>query len=220
MRIRGKDRVDGLLARAGPLLVREADLAASAGPLIPADAAPVRHLEIGCGRGAFLAELSARRPGEWFLGVDKYTPIVARAAALACERGLANVRFFDGDAERLDKWLPDGAFTRIFLNFSDPWPRRRNEKKRLTNARLLSLYERWLTGGGALEFKTDSEPLFDWSARELARAGWRIEDAARGLPAPPPPGREDEPAFIQTEYEQKFRAQHLPILHLRARPPS
>ncbi len=225
MRIRGKDKVPGLLAQAADLLI---DPETWSGP--PDNAAGAQSdaksggrftrqfMEVGCGRGAFVCTLAARQPGDWFIAVDKYTPIVARAAALAVERKLTNIRFFDGDLEQLRSVVPPRSLDGIYLNFSDPWPRRRNERKRLTHGRLLEIYQSWLKPGGFLEFKTDNEEFYTWSVQSLARAGWDLAREERGLPASPPPERADEAAFIQTEYEAKFRAQNLAIYHLRAMP--
>lgn len=213
MRIRGKHKVPGLLAQAGALMIDPGSWQ------WPANHEFSRHfMEIGCGRGAFICTLAARHTEDWFLAIDKYTPIVARAAAMATERGLTNIRFFDGDLEQLQDLAPSRSLDGIFLNFSDPWPRRRNERKRLTHERLLALYQNWLKPSGFLEFKTDNEEFFDWSLRSLERAAWRVTREERGLPTTAPPDRAQEAAFIQTEYEAKFRAQNLTIYHLRAAP--
>lgn len=214
MRIRGRDKVAGLLEKAKDVIL-PAD-----GPLLAlADRRPV-HMEVGCGRGSFIATMAARQPECFFLAVDRYTPIVARAAALAVDLGLANVRYVDADLERLAEGLPASAIAGIYLNFSDPWPRRRNEIKRLTHPRLLSLYRTWLMRTGTLSFKTDNAPFFDWSVRQLEKEGWTLILTERNLSVEPPAGCEADPAFIQTEYERKFRALGSPILYLRAAPPA
>lgn len=214
MRIRGQDKVAGLLEKAGGVI-----LPADGDLLAAANGRPV-CLEVGCGRGTFIAQLAGRHPEGFFLAVDKYTPVVARAAALAVDLGLANVRYVDGDLERLAQRLPAGAIDGVYLNFSDPWPRRRNEGRRLTHPRHLSLYRTWLKRFGTLSFKTDNEPFFDWSLRQFEKEGWGLVLTERDLPAFAPPGREDDPAFIKTEYERKFRALGSPIFHLRATPPA
>ncbi len=213
MRIRGKHKVPGLLEQAGGLMIDRASWRWLANR--DRDCC---FMEVGCGRGAFVCTLAAQNPADWFVAVDKYTPIVARAAAMAAQRKLTNVRFFDGDMEQLQEIVPAGSLDGIYLNFSDPWPRRRNERKRLTHERLLAFYQNWLKQDGFLELKTDNEVFFDWSLRQLERAGWRVAREERGLPAAPPPERAQEAAFIRTEYEEKFRAQNLAIYHLRAAP--
>lgn len=225
MRIRGKDKVPGLLAQAADLLIDPETWSGPPGSKAndrsdtdPDSQCAHHFMEVGCGRGTFVCTLAARKPQDEFIAVDKYTPIVARAAALAVARNLTNIQFFDGDLEQLQPIVPPRSLDGIYLNFPDPWPRRRNERKRLTHGRFLEIYQSWLKQGGFLEFKTDNEVLFDWSARSLQSSGWHMVREERGLPGSPPPERAAEAAFIQTEYEAKFRAQNLAIYHLRAIP--
>jgi len=178
------------------------------------------YLEVGCGRGTFITTCAARQPEAQFIGLDKYTPIVARAASLAMERGLGNVRILDLDVEHALTVFAAGAFDGIFLNFSDPWPRRRNDRKRLTHPRLLDIMARLLRDGGVMEQKSDNAEFFAWSEEQLQRSGWRITSVTHDLSATGPEGDAGLPRYVQTEYEERFRALGIPIHHLCAVPPS
>ncbi|MCY0877212.1 MAG: tRNA (guanosine(46)-N7)-methyltransferase TrmB [Firmicutes bacterium] len=214
MRIRGKEKVPGLLEAAKPLLHDSGD-----GPLVIPSGYERLYLEVGCGRGGFLSTCALRNPEAFFVGLDKYTPIVARAASLAMEKGLTNVRILDLDVERAVGILPIGAFNAIFLNFSDPWPRRRNAIKRLTHPRLLQIFSDFLAPGARLEMKTDNASLFAYSIEMLEASGWTLQSVTKALPDTPAPGEEGQFRYIQTEYEQRFRALGIPIGHLIATPP-
>lgn len=215
LRIRGKEKVPALLAAAQAVIHD-----VSTGPLVIPDGYQDAYLEVGCGRGGFLSEWAARRPDAFFVGLDKYTPIVARAAALAHERSLCNIRILDLDVERAPGVLPAHRFAGVYLNFSDPWPRRRNAIKRLTHPRLLTVLQSLLASGASLEMKTDNSDLFNYSAEMLTSCGWTISSLTRALQSVAPAGEEDLPRYIQTEYEQRFRALGIPICHLAATPPT
>lgn len=219
MRIRGQGKVGQLLETA-------------TGYLHPLEDGPVArdwlaqfervHLEVGCGKGAFLTALAQVYPRELFIGLEMYTPIIARAAARASVLGLTNTLFVETHALKAAAFIPPETCDRIYLNFSDPWPRRRNEIKRLTHPRYLQVFETLLRPEGFIEQKTDNPDFFAWTLRSLERAGWRVTETIRDLPA-----NESgalgvggaEPRFFQTEYETRFRALELPISYLKAHPP-
>ncbi len=216
MRIRGKEKVPALLESAAPLIYE-----AESGLLIPP--APYEQaftsLEIGCGRGTFITTLAQMHPDRWFIAIDKYTPIVARAAMLAMEMGLKNIRVIDMDVEQILTVLGTQSVDRIYLNFSDPWPRRRNHIKRLTHPRFIPLYLDVLREGGRLQMKTDNRELFDYSLKTL-ELGFTMLNVHYDLPVNASVGEQTDgaftEAFVQTEYEQKFRALGQPIHYLLA----
>lgn len=215
MRIRGKEKVPQMLADAAPLL-HNPDVR------MIANTAEYTHLflEVGCGRGAFITELAKRMPDALLIGVEKYTPIIARSAALAMSMGLTNVRFLDLEMDMAYGLLPANAFSGIFLNFSDPWPRRRNAIKRLTHPRFLSLYATLLRKDGTLSMKTDNQDFFEFTIASLQTAGWTLLRRERNLRTPETVDGAFDPALIQTEYEMRFRAKGKPIYHLLAAPPA
>jgi tRNA (guanine-N7-)-methyltransferase len=208
MRIRSKQKVANWLAQAEPLLMHADGLYAQG-------SWAQTCLEVGCGRGRFLQEMARLHPDWRFIGCDRYTAITARAAARCAGDSLMNVRFCDGDI-RAVKGLQRASIDCIYLNFSDPWPRRRHEARRLTHASFLSFYRNLLVPGGRVEYKTDDAAFFDWRLQSLTTAGWTIAREWRSLPAQAPEGMEGDAAFVRTEYEERFRASGMPILHLRA----
>lgn len=211
LRIRGKEKVAHYLEQGAPLLHPR-----SLGPIPVSRLASHRRilLEIGCGRGAFLLKMAASHPEDLIIGLEKYTPIIARAAAIAASHGISNAVFLESDAAEAPDWIPQGRCDALYLNFSDPWPRRRNETKRLTHARFLAGYERLLAPGGRLEFKTDNADFFEWSIRSFRQAGWRTVDILRALPADEDGAEAGVARYVQTEYERRFRSLGQPIYFL------
>ena len=123
-----------------------------------------------------------------------------------------NVDFFYGDAERIEEYLPAGSVGRIYLNFSDPWPKRRHEGRRLPGRRFLERFKRLLIPGGGLEFKTDNQELFSFALEELEAAGFKLVSVTKDLYAEPALLTEN----IPTEYEKKFVEKGVPICRLEA----
>lgn len=175
-------------------------------------------IEIGCGKGGFLHQMATLYPDKLFIGIDKVPVVAAKSAANAVDLKLTNVRFIIGDVEHIAASLTKLHIERLFLNFSDPWPRRRHESRRLTAPGKLKLYETLLRSEGYLEQKTDNRPLFEWSLHQFEQSGWAVDSVDFQLPQ----GVWDETnvssKFVQTEYEQKFRQRGMPIHYLRARP--
>ena len=216
MRIRGRDKVPALLEMAAPILVdAEQDMVLPAGWLTGYDRL---CLEVGCGRGAFICQMAGNAPNTLFVGFEKFLEIIARAAALATAHGLQNVRFIRTDAAKAEMVLPLHAFHVIYLNFSDPWPRRPNDIKRLTHQRYLQVYKKLLKADGWLEFKTDNAAFFEWSVGSFQKAGWSVQAIDTNVSNTAPPGEEMSAKYAQTEYERRFRALGIPIRHLRAVP--
>ncbi len=162
-------------------------------------------VEIGMGKGAFLLEMARRYPDEVFLGVERYESVLLRAVqkmdALEEEGSVpANLLFLCEDAAILPEILPAGSVQKIYLNFSDPWPKKRHAHRRLTSERFLAVYEKILAEGGTVTFKTDNRGLFDYSL-ETAQAAerWEVLSVTYDLHKDVSP--EDN---IMTEYERKF----------------
>ncbi len=171
---------------------------------------PIR-LEIGMGKGKFLMELAKRNPQINYLGVELYSSVLLRAVCKQEEERLPNVRFLCTDALKLAEILADGETERIYLNFSDPWPKDRHAKRRLTSPRFLGIYDRILAPDGAVEFKTDNRALFEYSLESLPAAGWEIIFSTFDLYRS---GLTD--GNVMTEYEEKFAAEGKPICKLVA----
>ena len=158
------------------------------------------HLEIGCGKGRFLQELALRHPEINYLGIEKFSSVLLRALEKRAETDCNNLFFLRFDAEELTEIFAGGEVGKIYLNFSDPWPKARHHKRRLTSREFLARYERILSPGGVVEFKTDNVKLFDFSLEEAEAAGWEVLQVTRDLHRDPVMNEGN----IMTEYEQKF----------------
>ncbi|MCR4763996.1 MAG: tRNA (guanosine(46)-N7)-methyltransferase TrmB [Lachnospiraceae bacterium] len=167
------------------------------------------YLEIGCGKGRFLAELAQRHPEINYLGVEKYTSVLLRAVQKQETLALPNLRFVRMEAEILTEVFDRGEIGHIYLNFSDPWPKERHAQKRLPSASFLRRYEEVLAPGGTVELKTDNTALFDFALGELPTAGWEADVISRDLHADPVLSADN----CMTEYEARFSAQGNPICY-------
>ena len=218
MRMRRKKHGAERIAACAELLIAEpttlAGIRPDGSPLFPH--AGELHLEIGCGKGDYAVGMAATHPQVNFIAMER----VADVACLALEKAQAasesrpndNLRFLIGNAEHLGEWLTPGCLSRIYLNFSDPWPKAGYAKRRLTHRRFLSLYRGLLRPGGELWLKTDNEGLFDFSLEEFAAEGLDILYVSRDFHAAP-----EAADNIMTEYERNFSAQGMPIYCARVR---
>ena len=175
---------------------------------------PLR-LEIGMGRGRFLMAQAARHPECFFVGIEKYASVLVKAVEAQEAQALPNVLFLHVKAERLPDFFAPGEVDRIYLNFSDPWPKLRHAKHRLTSTRFLERYTHVLRPEGLVEFKTDNVGLYDSSLESLAEAGWTLLARTRDLHRDPV----QNCGNIMTEYEEKFSAAGKPIGKLTFRQP-
>lgn len=156
------------------------------------------HVELGTGKGRFLTELAASEPGIDFIGVEAQRDVIYYAALKVAERRPANVRLLLFDAAGIVDIFAPGEVDRIYINFCDPWPKKKHAKRRLTHARFLELYRGILGPGGQLFFKTDNRGLFDFSLEEFAAAGLEVSKVTYDLHAA------GLSTNIMTEYEAKF----------------
>ena len=142
-----------------------------------------------------------------FIGIEKYSSVLLRAIQKMEEEELPNVKFIRMDAEDIDTVFAEGELERIYLNFSDPWPKDRHAKRRLPSRQFLARYDKILKKDGVIEFKTDNRPLFDFAVEETEPAGWKIKELTYDLHAD---ARLCE-GNVMTEYEEKFSSQGNPI---------
>ena len=168
------------------------------------------HVEIGVGKGDFLTELAARNPNVNYVGLEAQQGVLYFAARKAAARELPNVRLLVFDAAHLTELFASGEVDRIYLNFSDPWPKARHVKRRLTSEVFLARYAAVLKEGGAIHFKTDNAGLFAYSLETMEREGWLLSHVTHDLHALA------EPDNIMTEYERKFSARGAKIGRLVA----
>lgn len=207
-----------------------ADAVIAASPFCVKDAAALRgrwhsylnnenpiYLEIGTGKGRFLTELAALHPDVNYIGVERYTSVLLHAVRKLDELQLPNVRFLCVDAAALPEIFAEGEAARIYLNFSDPWPKKRHSHRRLTSRAFLDRYDRILAADGRLEFKTDNQELFTFSLEELEGSmRWRIDACTRDLHRDAALNEGN----IMTEYEEKFSRLGHPICKLIASRPA
>lgn len=173
------------------------------------------HIEIGMGKGRFLMELAAKNPDINYVGIEKYSSVLIRALEKMSEMEtpLANIRFVRMDAEAITKVFGAGEVDRIYLNFSDPWPKARHAKRRLTSREFLARYEQILADDGVVEFKTDNKGLFEFSLEEVEAAGWKLLAHTFDLHNQ----AEMMEGNVMTEYEEKFSSMGNPICKLIAK---
>ena len=170
------------------------------------------HIEIGMGKGRFLMNLAAANPEISYLGIERYSSVLLRALQKIEQDPLPNVRFVCMDAADVTEVFAPGEVSRIYLNFSDPWPKDRHAKRRLTSRQFLSRYDLILARDGNIEFKTDNQDLFAFSLEEIPAAGWHLDASTRDL-------HHDSllnVGNIMTEYEEKFSSSGKPICKLIA----
>ena len=160
---------------------------------------PLR-IEIGMGKGKFLHTLAKENPDFNYVGIEKYSSVLLRAIQKMEEDELPNLLFIRMDAEEICEVFGEGEVDRIYLNFSDPWPKDRHAKRRLPSRQFLERYDRILKPDGVLEFKTDNESLFQFAVEEVPGAGWKVKALTYDLHADP----ELMKGNIMTEYEEKF----------------
>jgi tRNA (guanine-N7-)-methyltransferase len=172
---------------------------------------PIR-MEIGMGKGIFLHELAAGHAEVNYIGVERYATVLLKAIAKLTADPLPNLRFLCADARDLDKIFSPGEVDRIYLNFSDPWPKKRHADRRLTSPDFLKVYDRILAPRGTLEFKTDNRGLFDYSVETVRECGWLITGLTYDLHR-----SSMGIGNVMTEYEAKFSAQGSAICKLTAR---
>lgn len=169
------------------------------------------YLEIGSGRGTFITTLAAMNPHVNYIALEKFpTPLVKLIKKIP-EAGQKNLAVISMDAEQLEECFASGEITGIYLNFSDPWPKKRHAKRRLTSSQFLPLYRHVLSDNGILEFKTDNRGLFDFSVESFTESTFTLKDITYDLyNSPLLDGN------VQTEYEMRFVTLGNPIHKLIA----
>lgn len=168
------------------------------------------HLEIGCGKGGFITTLAQRMPNVNFVALERERDCLVQALEKTAALKLPNLLFIAGDAALLGEYFAPGECTRIYLNFSDPWPKSRHAKRRLTYRSFLEIYQQILCDGGDMIIKTDNQPLFEFSLSELRYCGFVVNDICYNLHSADPQDN------VMTEYEAHFHEQGLPICRCHA----
>lgn len=167
-------------------------------------------LEIGCGKGQFCCELAARDPDTNIIAIEKSSNIILDAAEKAISLGLPNLLLLRCDAEYLERYIPANSISRIYLNFSCPFPKKSYAAHRLTHHKFLTIYKKLLAAGAEIHQKTDSRPFFEFSIEEFSESGYTLKNVSLDL------HNSDFEGNIVTEYEQRFSEMGLPIYRLEA----
>lgn len=165
------------------------------------------HLEIGMGKGQFIHTLASRHPDINYIGIEMYSSVLYRALERREKTELDNLYFLRFDAKYIEDIFAQNEVNKIYLNFSDPWPKDRHAKRRLTSPAFLAHYDRILTKEGTIQFKTDNRPLFDFSVDSVNESEiWHIDELTYDLHH-----SEFVEDNIMTEYESRFVAENKPI---------
>lgn len=165
------------------------------------------YIEVGMGKGKFITEMAQLHPEINFIGIEKYSSVLIRAIEKRKELEINNLMFIRMDAENIEDVFEKNEVAGIYLNFSDPWPKDRHAKRRLTSRQFLARYDKILAGDGVIEFKTDNRDLFDFSLEEAPEAGWEIIASTYDLHA----DEKMSEGNVMTEYEEKFSSKGNPI---------
>ncbi|MCI8814525.1 MAG: tRNA (guanosine(46)-N7)-methyltransferase TrmB [Lachnospiraceae bacterium] len=173
------------------------------------------HLEVGMGKGMFLMEMSQRHPENNYLGMELYDSVLLRAIQKrqTMEKPMENLYFLCADARMLPDIFAEKEIQKIYLNFSDPWPKARHSKRRLTSRQFLERYKQILSLDGTVEFKTDNLDLFEFSLQEVKESGWTLISHTYDLHQDQQMNQNN----VMTEYEEKFSSMGNPICKLVAR---
>ena len=170
------------------------------------------HIEVGMGKGQFIIEMAKRNPEINYIGIEKYSSVLVRAVEKLEDFEQNNLRLIRMDAENIEEVFDKDEVDRIYLNFSDPWPKDRHAKRRLTSPDFMAVYGQILADHGTVEFKTDNKGLFDYSLEAIPEAGWTITAHTFDLHHDPVMSVGN----VMTEYEEKFSSMGNPICKLIA----
>lgn len=169
------------------------------------------HIEVGMGKGRFIMDLAALNPNINYIGIERYTSVILRAVQKMEENPLPNVHFLCIDAATLPEIFGKDEVDRIYLNFSDPWPKDRHARRRLTSHEFLDRYDQFLASDGRIEFKTDNQDLFTFSLEEIDNSPkWKLDASTRDLHN----DSSMNEGNVMTEYEEKFSSKGNPICKL------
>lgn len=200
-----------------PYVVKEPQKQKGSWKKIFGDEKPI-HIEVGMGKGRFLMDMARQNPDINYIGIEMYDSVLLRALQKLQEYEagggeLKNLCFICIDARLLPDIFDRGEVEKIYLNFSDPWPKARHAKRRLTSEQFLNRYCQILPEGGMVEFKTDNRTLFEFSLEEIPKAGWTLISSTFDL------HHDSElcKGNVMTEYEEKFSSMGNPICKLIAK---
>lgn len=168
------------------------------------------HIEVGSGKGQFIVKMAQQNPNINYLAIELQTSVAVSILDLQIEAQLPNLQILNAHGGDLSNFFSPGEVDRVYLNFSDPWPKNKHAKRRLTAPRFLSQYKEIMTPEGEIHFKTDNQGLFEYSLASLSQFGYRFNQVWLDL------HHSDFTGNVQTEYEEKFSNKGQPIYRLEA----
>lgn len=213
MRLRNIPRAEGVIQMHRTVIKRPEDQRGCWHQVF-GDRHPV-YIEIGMGKGQFILNMAKAHPDVNFIGIERYSSVLLRALEKFDTeeyKDLTNIRFACMDARNVEEVFAPEEVDKIFLNFSDPWPKARHAKRRLTSKQFFERYDKILAFDGVVEFKTDNRELFEFSLEQVELAGWVLLAKTYDLHNDPTLSRGN----VMTEYEEKFSGQGHPIHKLIA----
>ena len=171
------------------------------------------HIEVGSGKGRFIYEMAKAHPEINYIGMELQTNALISALDVQIADPLPNLQLLLADGANLSEYFAPGEVAQVYLNFSDPWPKTKHEKRRLTYKTFLAQYETILGAGtgGEVHFKTDNQGLFEYSLASMSQYGMTLQKVWLDL------HHSDFPDNIQTEYEEKFSARGSRIYRVEAK---
>ncbi|MEJ8555387.1 tRNA (guanosine(46)-N7)-methyltransferase TrmB [Tepidibacter sp. Z1-5] len=163
------------------------------------------YIEVGTGRGKFLTTLAKQNPNINFIAMEIKEEVLLKAVQKADEGELDNILFIWGNVQNILEYFEEKEISRLFINFCDPWPKKRWAKRRLTHSNFLDMYNKILTDDGEIHFKTDNEKLFEFSLNEISEYGLKLQNISLDL------ANSGFEGNVTTEYEDKFMNQGMKI---------
>ena len=163
------------------------------------------HVELGTGKGDFICAMAEKNPQINFVGIEMEAEVVLKAARKIDEKNLSNVKIIVFNVNQIEEIFAENEIDRLYINFCDPWPKKRHAKRRLTYITFLQKYQKILKPAGEIHFKTDNRALFDFSLEQFELANFKVREISYDLHANEPPEN------VRTEYENRFSAAGVPI---------
>lgn len=168
------------------------------------------HVEVGSGKGKFVSEMAKQNPHINYIGIEIQTSVIVVALDKVIEADAPNVQLLHVNGGDITDYFADGEISRLYLNFSDPWPKKKHAKRRLTHESFLTLYEQVLVANGEIHFTTDNRGLFEYSLVSFSQYGMKLNQVWLDLHATGLEGN------VMTEYEEKFSSKGNPIYRVEA----
>lgn len=209
MRMRRKKNLDARMENCRHILIKNhTEMAGRWSTLHPSQASDI-YLELGCGKGMFIRKTAQEHPENLYIAAEIFDNVLLTAMEAAIAEHVDNLCFLSENAANLKDSFVPGEVAGIYLNFSDPWPRKKQWKRRLTHENMLTIYKKILREGGYINMKTDNTDLFEFSLSSFSKSGFILETVCLDL-------EKSDISNIKTEYETRFSQMGMPIYFCRA----